>query len=142
MTVKPVRTSAARLHPFHGILLGGAFAFFFATLLSDFAYIASYHIQWSNFASWLIIAGLLFSALILLAAVVSLLRPAYRVKAFVIYTVLLLLICALALLNALIHARDAWAVMPTGAVLSGIVMLLAALASWLGFSRFGVGGAA
>lgn len=138
--MKPVRTSAARLHPIHGVLLGGAVSFFFATLLSDFAYIASYHIQWSNFASWLMSAGLLFSVLMLLFCVFSLLKPAYRVKPFIIYTGLVLFICVLALLNALIHARDAWATMPAGAVLSGVVLLLAVLASWLGFSRFGVGG--
>jgi hypothetical protein len=38
--------------------------------------------------------------------------------------------------NALVHAGDAWASMPTGLVLSGIVSLLSVIAAWLGFSNY------
>ena len=36
--------------------------------------------------------------------------------------------------NALMHARDAWASMPGGLVLSVIVALLAGVATWFGFA--------
>ena len=39
------------------------------------------------------------------------------------------------LVNALVHAGDAWASMPTGLVLSVISGVLAAVAAWLGFSH-------
>jgi uncharacterized membrane protein len=40
-----------------------------------------------------------------------------------------------AFVNALMHARDAWASMPIGLVLSVIVAVLACVATWLGFAR-------
>ena len=43
-------------------------------------------------------------------------------------------------LNALMHARDAWAGMPTGLVLSVIVVVLASLATWLGFANARIAG--
>ena len=41
--------------PLHSILLGGTVALFLGALSSDIAYARTYQIQWSNFASWLII---------------------------------------------------------------------------------------
>jgi uncharacterized membrane protein len=40
----------------------------------------------------------------------------------------------LGFVNALIHARDAWATMPTGIILSVIVAVLACVATVVGFS--------
>jgi hypothetical protein len=48
----------------------------------------------------------------------------------------------LGFINALVHARDAWGIMPTAVVLSVIVTLLACVATWIGFSRLRTGGAA
>jgi uncharacterized membrane protein len=41
---------------------------------------------------------------------------------------------ALGCVNALVHARDAWAAMPDGLILSVVVLLLAAGATWVGLS--------
>ena len=46
----------------------------------------------------------------------------------------------LGFINALHHARDAWAVMPTGLVLSAVVAVLACVATWIGFSSLRAGG--
>ena len=43
--------------------------------------------------------------------------------------------------DALHHARDAWAIMPTAMVLSVIVAVLAFAATWIGFSGLRAGGA-
>ena len=46
------------------------------------------------------------------------------------------------LVNAFEHAKDAWAVMPSGLVLSVIVTALAAVAAWTGLSNLRSGGVA
>lgn len=141
MTTSHIRPPGRGLHPLHAVLLGGAFPLFLGSLLSDLAYSSNYHIQWSNFASWLIVGGLVFSGLALLWALIELLRADRRHAPFIVFTLLLLALWLVGFFNALTHARDAWAAMPMGLVLSVIVVLLASAATWIGFARFGVGGA-
>jgi len=123
------------LHPLHAVLLAGTIPLFLGALLSDWAYSASYEIQWKNFASWLIVGGLLFALPALLAALVGLLRGR-RGGRSIAYGLLLLAAVALAAVNALVHAKDGWASMPEGLVLSAIVAVLVFVATWLGFSAF------
>ena len=49
----------------------------------------------------------------------------------------LLAAAPLGFVNALIHARDVWAMMPTGFILSIVVAVLACAATLLGFARLG-----
>ena len=139
MAVTADRTHQRGLHPVHAVLLAGTIPLFLGGMLSDIAYSSSYHIQWSNFASWLIAGGLVFGAFALVWAVVDLFRAGGR-RALV-YIVLLLATWCLGFINALIHAKDAWASMPTGLILSVIVTVLACAATWAGFARLGRGGA-
>ena len=60
----------------------------------------------------------------LVCALVGLLRAGRRDFRFVVHFVLLLAAFVLGFINALIHARDAWASMPTGLVLSIVVAVL------------------
>lgn len=60
--------------PLHATLLGGTVPLFLGALLSDLAYLRSYHVQWSNFAAWLIAGGLLFGGLAMFFALVNLAR--------------------------------------------------------------------
>ena len=79
----------------------------------------SYEVQWTNFASWLIAGGLVFAGVALLWAAVDVLRSsADRRRAGAVYLLLLLASFVLGFINALVHAKDAWAAMPTGLVLS------------------------
>ena len=128
------------VHPGHAVLLAGTIPLFLGAALSDIAYMASYQIQWSNFASWLIVGGLVFGGLAVLWAVVDVIRTARRGRRPLIYALLLLTTWILGFINALIHARDAWATMPAGFVLSVIVVVLACAATWLGFAGLRVGG--
>lgn len=121
--------------PLHAILLAGTVPLFLGALLSDIAYYRTYQIQWSNFASWLIAGGLVFCGLALLFALVNLLRAQPKTGRPLVYFVLLLFTWGLGLINAFEHAKDAWAVMPVGLVLSIIVTLLAVVAAWLGLSN-------
>lgn len=126
--------------PLHAILLAGTVPLFLGALLSDIAYYQTYQIQWSNFASWLIAGGLLFCGLALLFAVVNLIRVRNRTGRPWMYPLLLLVTWLLGLLNAFEHAKDAWAAMPGGLVLSVIVTLLSCAAAWVGL-RMRTGGA-
>lgn len=141
MTATVVRTYRSGLHPLHAVLLAGSIPLFLGAALSDYAYSTSYQIQWANFASWLIAGGLVFNGLALLCAIFGLLFRADRRRGVpLIYFLLLLVTWIVGFFNALIHARDAWAMMPTGFILSIIVTVLACAATWIGFSHHSAGG--
>jgi len=119
----------------HAVLAFSALPLFLGALLSDWAYAESYEVQWTNFASWLIAGGLVFAGIALLWATIDVLRSsATRHRRGAVYLVLLLASCVLGFVNALVHARDAWAAMPAGLVLSVVVLLLMAAASMIGLA--------
>lgn len=118
----------------HVMLLAGSVPLFLGALLNDIAYNNTYQIQWSNFASWLIAGGLLLCGLALLAALVNLLRAPHKSGQPLTYFLLLLATFVLGLINAFQHAKDAWAVMPAGLILSVIVFVLSVAAAWVGLN--------
>lgn len=122
------------LHPVHAVLLAGALPLFLGTLLSDWAYGATYEVQWTNFASWLNAGALLFSGFALLWSFIDLLRADRRGRRNFLAFLLLLATFVLGFINALVHAKDAWAVMPEGLILSVVVALVAVAAIWAAFS--------
>lgn len=127
--------------PLHATLLAGTVPLFLGGLLSDIAYYRTFQIQWSNFAAWLIAGGLLFCGLALLFALVNLVRADHKGGRPVVYFLLLLVTWVLGLVNAFEHAKDAWAVMPSGLILSVIVTVLACVATWTGLTSLRSGGA-
>lgn len=141
MTATTQRTYRSTPNPLHATLLAGTVPLFLGALLSDIAYLRSYQIQWSNFASWLIAGGLVFCGLALLFALVNLIRAHHRKGRPLIYFLLLLATWVLGFINALEHAKDAWAAMPAGLILSVIVTLLACIATWIGLTNLRDGGA-
>jgi uncharacterized membrane protein len=119
----------------HAVLAFSALPLFLGALLSDWAYARSYEVQWTNFASWLIAGGLVLAGLALLwAALDVLLSSARRHRRGVIYLLSLLSSFVLGFINALVHAKDGWAAMPAGLVLSVVVLLLVAAASLTGLA--------
>lgn len=130
-----VRSYRRPLHPLHALLLAFPLPLFVGALLSDLTYWSSQHIQWSNFASWLITGALLVGAFVLVWSVVELVRSGRtRTGRHVVYVLALLAMWVLGFINALVHAKDAWATMPGGLYLSVIVTLLALVATWIGYS--------
>jgi uncharacterized membrane protein len=123
-------------------LLAGTVPLFLGATLSDIAYFKTYEVQWSNFAAWLIAGGLVFCGLALLFAVVNLIRARHRKGRPLAYFIVLLATWLLGFINALEHAKDAWATMPLGLVLSVIVTVLACAATWIGLSNLRDGGEA
>ena len=129
------------IHPLHATLLAGTIPLFLGALLSDVAYYNTYQIQWSNFASWLLAGGLVFNGLAILCAIIGVFRAGAQRGKYILYLVLLIATWILGFIDALQHAKDAWAVMPTGLVLTVIVTLLACAATWLGLTHLRSGAA-
>jgi uncharacterized membrane protein len=128
------------LHPLHAILLAFPLPLFLGALLGDLAYASSFHVQWINFSSWLIAGGLLVGAFALVWALVEWRRGGIaRPGRPVAYFLALLVMWVLGFINALVHAKDAWATMPASLYLSIAATLLALAASWIGYSGLHAG---
>jgi uncharacterized membrane protein len=130
------------IHPLHAFLLAASVPLFLGALLSDWAYSSSYEIQWTNFASWLLVGALVFAGFALLWGLIELLRGDRSWRGRPLITFLVLLAAwILGFVDALVHAKDAWAKMPEALLLSIIVTALAIAAAWLGFSTLRAGDA-
>lgn len=130
------------LHPLHAILLGFVLPSLLGAWLSDLAYGASYEVQWSNFAAWLIIGALVGGGFALLWAVIDMIRDrGRRTLRHAVYTGLLAVMWVVAFIDELVHSQDAWAIMPEAPWLSFLAALLALAASWIGFSGLRAGDA-
>jgi len=104
-----------------------------AALATDYAYYATALWQWANFSAWLIAAGLI----VMLVAVIVLAIDFATGRAARLNAGSFTLVAAatlLALINALVHSRDAWtSVIPQGIFLSAvstILLLIAAVRGW------------
>jgi len=135
------RYAPPAFHPLHVLLLGGTLTLFLGALLSDIAYARTFEIQWNNFASWLIASGLVVSGIAMVCALIGL-APSRRTRGTVLHAVLLLATWVMGFFNALMHARDAWASMPGGLVLSVIVLVLACAATFFALRAHHAGGVA
>jgi uncharacterized membrane protein len=123
------------IHPLHAFLLAACVPLFLGALLSDITYSRSYEVQWSNFASWLLVGALVFAGFALLWALIELLRGDRQWGGRpLIYFLVLLAAWIVGFVDALVHAEDAWAKMPQALILSLIVTVLVLAAVWLGFS--------
>lgn len=130
------------LHPVHAILLASTLPLFLGALLSDWAYVSTYEVQWINFAAWLNAGAMIFAGLALAWAVIDFFRSdVARDGRSALYLLALIATFVLGFITALIHGKDAWATMPAGLILSLITFVLALAAVWLGFStlRSGIG---
>ena len=105
------RADPGASHPFHAFALSGAFVLFLGALLADYAYWSSHQIQWSNFASWLLVGGRSWFRVLMVAAT-----------------------WVVGFFDALHHGRDAWAIMPAALWMSLLVTVLALVATWLAFA--------
>lgn len=112
------------------LFTSAALPLFIGAALSDWVYKSSFQIQWMNFSSWLIIGAMIFATLAILAVLAAgKIRGAAESTRWLTVVVLLFL-WILGFINALVHARDAWAMMPTGYILSLVCALLACIATW------------
>lgn len=119
--------------PLHAILLGFPPALFLSGLAADIAFLQTSQMQWSNFAAWLIVGAMVFSAILLLWGVIEVLWR--RTARVLIVLGLLLLVNGLGLVNAFQHSRDGWSSVGTvGLALSILTSLAAIAAAWARFA--------
>lgn len=128
------RVGRPALTRFETLLLGLPISLFLGALLSDWAYFRSYEIQWANFSAWLIAGALLVGAILLLWALVASLGARRGRGRRGLFVILFAATWVVGFVNALIHARDGWAIMPTGLILSAVVAVLALASVWAGLS--------
>lgn len=117
--------------PGFAILIGFLFPLALGAMLSDWRYSLTYDIQWLNFADWLVAGSLVGAGLALAWTLVSnTIQRRWRDRSIGLATLLLLAFFVLQFVNALTHAKDAYATMPAGLILSVITTILAFAAAW------------
>jgi uncharacterized membrane protein len=121
------------IHPVQIILIASQLPLYLGALLSDWAYSATYEIQWLNFAAWLVPGALIFTGFAFLWSLIDALRADSPQGASWLLVGLLAVTFVLGFVNALEHAKDGWATMPGALILSIIVLLLAIASAWAGF---------
>ena len=130
-------------HPYSALFLPVPVVCFTGALLTDLAYRNSGgNLQWLNFSSWLLAAGLVFGVIAAAMMLIDLARlPQLRSALGWRSLALLLATLVLEFVNSLVHTRDGWtAVVPAGLILSAIGAILIMSFGWLWHeSRYGVG---
>lgn len=125
------------LHQLHAILLSIPLPLFLGALICDVAYSRTWHPQWANFSAWLIVGAMIGCGLTLLWALVALVRNrGMGDRGRLPYFLVLLVLFAVGLVSAFVHAKDAAATMPQGLWLSAACTVLALIASWIGYTGF------
>lgn len=122
--------------PLHVVLSPYATTCFVGALLTDITYSRTANMQWTNFSAWLLFAGMVFTGLSLLFAIIGHFRarPEGNKTLGMAHGVISLAIFVVQLFNCFIHARDAWtSVVPTGLTLSVIAVILLAINGYLGW---------
>ncbi|MEI9923508.1 MAG: DUF2231 domain-containing protein [Bradyrhizobium sp.] len=122
-------------HQIYPVLAPLPFACFAGAFVTDIVYWSAPDAMWETFSVWLITAGLVMAGFAALAGMIDFvsnisiraLKPAWL---HVLGNVLALL---LSLINAFVHSRDGYtAVVPTGLVLSGFVVVILLFTAWMG----------
>jgi len=135
--VSPRSTARIAGHPIHPMLVPFPIVCFVGALITDIVYWQTAHMIWSNFSAWLITAGLIMGVLAAIAWLVDFLsHRSVRAQAPAWPHMLgNLLVLLLSFINILVHSRDAWtSVVPTGIILSAVVVLILLFTGWLGWS--------
>jgi uncharacterized membrane protein len=138
------QTTRVAKHPIHPWLTPFPIACFVGALVTDIAYWWTAEVMWADFSAWLLVVSMVTGVLAVIAIVIDFLTNRLiraRGSAWLILGSVVVLLVAL--LDTLVHTRDAWtSVVPTGLILSAIVVLILPFTGWLGWSmvyRYGVG---
>jgi uncharacterized membrane protein len=121
-------------HPIHPFLVPFPIACFIGALATDIAYWRTADMMWADFSAWLVTIGVVLGCIAAIVAAIDFLsNRVIRAQApawpYVIGNLLALII---AILNMLIHSRDAWtSVVPWGVTLSAITVVIVLVSGWL-----------
>jgi uncharacterized membrane protein len=140
MATEVIRSTAViQRHPIHPLIAPFAIACLVGTLLTDIAYWSTANVMWARFSTWLISAGVILAGLTAIAGIIDIFSDrVIRTRASIWpYVIGNLVILILAILNMLIHTRDAWtSVVPWGLALSALTVLAILITGWLRWSMF------
>jgi uncharacterized membrane protein len=139
--------STARIghHPIHAMLVPIPVVCFVGTLVTDIAYWYTANMQWANFSAWLLSVGLIVSGLAVVAGLIDFFgdRGIRRLRPAWIHAGGNAVALVLSIINIFVHSRDAYtSVVPTGLILSALVVLILLVTGWNGAAlvhRYGVG---
>jgi uncharacterized membrane protein len=132
---RPAAAIARR--PIHPMVSAVPIACFVGALLTDLTYWGTAEMMWADFSAWLISVGLILGVLAAIAGLVDFIaRPAIRAPGpawpHALGTPVVLV---LAVLNSLVHSRDAWtSVVPLGLILSAATVAVLLGTVWLGWT--------
>jgi uncharacterized membrane protein len=133
----PRSTAAIAGHPIHVMLVPIPVTCFVGTFITDLVYWKTANMMWANMSAWLLTAGLVVSVFAVIAGLTDFLsdRRIRQLRHAWIHGVGNALALILAIFNAFIHSRDAYtSVVPTGLILSGLVVLILLVTAWNGWS--------
>jgi uncharacterized membrane protein len=107
-------------------------------LVTDITYTVTAEMMWSDFSAWLILVGLIGGVLAAIAGLTDFLgnRGIRNQTTAWLHLIGNVVVLVLWFFNLLVHIRDAWtSVMPTGLILSIIVVLILPVTGWLGWAQ-------
>jgi uncharacterized membrane protein len=126
MSLRPKPRRSIVAESVYGLLNPIPFGCFVAALVFDVIYSKSATIQWDKGAAWLIVFGLLFAIVPRLVNLwqvwITSRRSATRAEKLDFWLNLFAIVAAI--VNAFVHSRDAYAVVPTGLWLSVCTVIL------------------
>ena len=122
-----------RGRPLHKMPVSFSVAYFTGALVTDLVYWQIPNVMWERFSIWLIVVGLILAGIAAVVYVIDLAggrqidRPAWpRVVGYALAVLL-------SLISAFVHSRDGYtAVVPTGLMLSGLVVVVLLLTALTG----------
>jgi uncharacterized membrane protein len=121
-------------NPFYALLGSFPIACFIGAFVTDIVYWRSMSFMWETFSVWLLAAGLVAAALAVIVAMIGLIVSRRIRQQGPTRTMALgyVLVIVLSLINVFVHSRDGYtAVVPTGIILSGIVVLIVMVMGWV-----------
>jgi uncharacterized membrane protein len=141
----PRSTASVGGHPLHSMLVAIPIVCFVATLVTDVVYWRTAAMLWADMSAWLLLAGLIVAVFAVAAGLVDFLgdRRIRELRAAWVHVLGNVAVLVLSIFNELIHTRDAYtSVVPTGLILSALVVLILLVTAWNGWTmvyRHGVG---
>lgn len=145
LSVNPRSTVSLGGRPLHAMLVPIPMVCFVATLITDIVYWQSAAMLWADMSAWFLFVGLIVSLVVAAAGVIDFFGdPRIReLRAAWIHGIGNITALILSIFNCLIHTRDAYtSVVPTGLILSALVVLILLVTGWNGWAlvyRHGVG---
>jgi uncharacterized membrane protein len=125
-------TAKPRGRPIHQMLVSFSAAYFTGALVTDLVYWQTPDELWERFSIWLITAGLIVAGLAVIAYLIDLAGGRQIAAPVWPRAIGYVLAVVLALVNAFVHSRDGYtAVVPTGLMLSGLVVLVLLLTAFV-----------